>query len=135
MYVLLTGNLPFDDHHVGRLLAKIKIGRFKPLPDWVSHSAKDLIYRMLIVDPNKRISVGLRTHVHIVYMTDLPSFSSSSSLTMFSYTLGCSPAIWVTLHLQCIRFHFRTIILGTTKSLDHPFYYSQLIWMVLQEKL
>jgi serine/threonine protein kinase len=61
----LTGKLPFDDHHVGKLLAKIKIGRFKPMPDWVSHSAKDLIYRMLIVDPNKRISVSIILHVYM----------------------------------------------------------------------
>ncbi|KAL9537083.1 hypothetical protein MBANPS3_012099 [Mucor bainieri] len=56
LYVLLTGKLPFDDHHVGKLLTKIKTGRFRPMPEWVSPSAKDLVYRMLIVDPNKRIS-------------------------------------------------------------------------------
>ncbi|OAD05472.1 hypothetical protein MUCCIDRAFT_139510 [Mucor lusitanicus CBS 277.49] len=58
LYVLLTGKLPFDDHHVGKLLTKIKNGRFRPMPEWVSPSARDLVYRMLIVDPNKRISVS-----------------------------------------------------------------------------
>jgi serine/threonine protein kinase len=57
LYTLLTGKLPFDDRHVGRLLAKIKTGRFKKIPDWVSSSAKDLIYRILVVDPNERIGV------------------------------------------------------------------------------
>ncbi|OBZ83199.1 Serine/threonine-protein kinase BRSK1 [Choanephora cucurbitarum] len=57
LYILLTGRLPFDDLHIGRLLAKIKRGRFRPLPDWISPSAKDLVYRMLMIDPNKRISV------------------------------------------------------------------------------
>ncbi|KAI8991854.1 kinase-like domain-containing protein [Mycotypha africana] len=56
LYILLTGKLPFDDRHVGRLLAKIKTGRFRQLPDWVSSAAKDLIYRMLNIDPNKRIN-------------------------------------------------------------------------------
>ncbi|GAN07689.1 pkinase-domain-containing protein [Mucor ambiguus] len=56
LYLLLTGKLPFDNHHVGKLLAKIKTGRFRPMPEWVSPPARDLVYKMLIVDPNKRIS-------------------------------------------------------------------------------
>ncbi|KAG2205143.1 hypothetical protein INT47_002237, partial [Mucor saturninus] len=67
LYTLLTGKLPFDDNHVGKLLAKIKTGRFKKIPDWVSSSAKDLIYRILVIDPNQRISFNdILSHPWIV---------------------------------------------------------------------
>ncbi|KAI9483278.1 MAG: kinase-like domain-containing protein [Benjaminiella poitrasii] len=56
LYVLLTGRLPFDDRHVGRLLTKIKKGCFRQIPNWVSPAAKDLLFRMLVVDPNKRLN-------------------------------------------------------------------------------
>lgn len=56
---MLTGHLPFDDDNVGRLLAKIKLGRFLPLPAHVSREARDLIKSMLVVDPAKRITVSL----------------------------------------------------------------------------
>ncbi|KAI7907960.1 kinase-like domain-containing protein [Cokeromyces recurvatus] len=56
LYVLIIGKLPFDDHHLGRLLTKIKVGRFRRIPNWVSPLAKDLLCRMLTVDPNKRLS-------------------------------------------------------------------------------
>ncbi|KAI8637226.1 kinase-like domain-containing protein [Parasitella parasitica] len=75
LYVLLTGKLPFDDNHVGKLLAKIKTGRFRPIPEWVSESAKDLIYRMLIVDPNKRINFNdilLHPWMQSIHLADTP---------------------------------------------------------------
>lgn len=53
----MTGHLPFDDEHMGRLLAKIKTGRYRPLPDYLSPDARDLIKRMLVVDPLKRMTV------------------------------------------------------------------------------
>ncbi|KAJ8663056.1 hypothetical protein O0I10_001233 [Lichtheimia ornata] len=57
LYAMLTGHLPFDDDNVGRLLAKIKLGRFLPLPAHVSREARDLIKSMLVVDPAKRITL------------------------------------------------------------------------------
>lgn len=54
---MLTGHLPFDDDNVGRLLAKIKTGKYIPLTS-VSHEAKDLIKSMLTLDPAKRITVS-----------------------------------------------------------------------------
>jgi BR serine/threonine kinase len=54
---MVTGHLPFDDEHMGRLLAKIKTGRYRSLPDYLSTDAKDLIKRMLVVDPTKRMTV------------------------------------------------------------------------------
>ncbi|KAI9268133.1 kinase-like domain-containing protein [Phascolomyces articulosus] len=57
LYAMLTGHLPFDDDNVSRLLAKIKTGRYIPLPPNVSREAKDLIKSMLMVDPCKRITL------------------------------------------------------------------------------
>lgn len=56
---MMTGHLPFDDENMGRLLAKIKTGRYRTLPDYLSSDAKDLIKRMLVVDPTKRMTVRL----------------------------------------------------------------------------
>ncbi|KAI9100551.1 kinase-like domain-containing protein [Phlyctochytrium arcticum] len=56
LYALLTGNLPFDDENIRRLLSKVKSGMYF-IPDHISASAKDLIKRMLVVDPSKRIQM------------------------------------------------------------------------------
>ncbi|KAJ3410458.1 hypothetical protein HDV05_003720 [Chytridiales sp. JEL 0842] len=56
LYALLAGNLPFDDENIRRLLAKVKEGIYF-IPDHISPLAKDLIRRMLTVDPKKRITM------------------------------------------------------------------------------
>ncbi|KAI7907208.1 kinase-like domain-containing protein [Cokeromyces recurvatus] len=58
LYAMMTGHLPFDDEHMGRLLAKIKTGHYRPLPDYLSNDAKDIIQRMLVVNPTKRITIA-----------------------------------------------------------------------------
>ncbi|KAI8393515.1 kinase-like domain-containing protein [Radiomyces spectabilis] len=57
LYALLTGHLPFDDEHMGRLLAKIKSGHYRPVSENVSCEARDLIRRMLVVQPSKRLTM------------------------------------------------------------------------------
>lgn len=90
LYTLLTGNLPFDDHHVGRLLKKIKTGRFKKIPSWVSPSAKDLIYKILVRDPNRRINFNdILSHP---WMAPYVSSHTSNHLSMRSLMpLQCNP--------------------------------------------
>lgn len=58
LFALLTGRLPFDDENIRNLLAKVKIGKFAMPPELPS-DAKDLIRRMLEVDPEKRITVRM----------------------------------------------------------------------------
>ena len=58
LYALLTGWLPFDDPNMARLLMRIKSGRFRKMPETLSEGAKDLVRRMLTVDPAKRITVN-----------------------------------------------------------------------------
>jgi len=56
LYALLTGNLPFDDENIRRLLSKVKTGVYY-MPEYLSSDAKNLISRMLVVDPAKRIKM------------------------------------------------------------------------------
>ncbi|KAI1755765.1 hypothetical protein F4782DRAFT_367679 [Xylaria castorea] len=58
LYATLCRRLPFDDPDgdVPRLLAKAKKGVYS-VPDFLSREARDLIARMLTVDPVKRIPI------------------------------------------------------------------------------
>jgi len=57
LYTLLCGCLPFDDDSVPNLFKKIKNGRYS-LPGHLSHEPKDLIMRILTVDPAQRITMA-----------------------------------------------------------------------------
>ncbi|KAD4385343.1 hypothetical protein R6Q59_010393 [Mikania micrantha] len=62
LYALLCGTLPFDDENIPNLFKKIKSGIYT-LPSHLSPGARDLIPRMLVVDPMKRITIAeLREH-------------------------------------------------------------------------
>ena len=62
LYALLCGSLPFDDESIPSLFKKIKSGMYS-LPTHLSQLAKNLIPRMLEVDPMKRITIPeIRRH-------------------------------------------------------------------------
>ncbi len=59
LYILLCGFPPFYDENNAALFAQIKAGRYDfPSPYWdgISESAKDLIRRLLVVDPARRMA-------------------------------------------------------------------------------
>ncbi|ORY89975.1 hypothetical protein BCR43DRAFT_480777 [Syncephalastrum racemosum] len=56
LYALLTGHLPFDDDNIRQLLKKVKAGRYT-MPSGISRNAQDLIRRILVVDPAKRLTM------------------------------------------------------------------------------
>ncbi|KAI9481141.1 MAG: kinase-like domain-containing protein [Benjaminiella poitrasii] len=56
LYALLTGHLPFDDENIRQLLKKVKSGKYV-MPNNISCSAQDLIRRILVVDPSKRLNM------------------------------------------------------------------------------
>lgn len=58
LYALCAGRLPFDDENPRTLLQKVKIGRYHMPPDFTP-DVKDLISKMLVLDPHKRIKVCL----------------------------------------------------------------------------
>ena len=62
LYALLCGSLPFDDENIPNLFKKIKQGIYS-LPSHLSNLARNLIPRMLEVDPMKRITIPeIRQH-------------------------------------------------------------------------
>lgn len=57
LYALLCGSLPFDDESIPSLFKKIKSGMYS-LPSHLSAMTRDLVPRMLVVDPMKRITIA-----------------------------------------------------------------------------
>lgn len=56
LYVMLCGRLPFDDEFIPVLFKKISGGMYT-LPSFLSSGAKQLLERMLVVNPLNRITV------------------------------------------------------------------------------
>ena len=62
LYALITGTLPFDDDNIRKLLQKVKSGVYN-MPSFVPPGPRDLIHRMLVLDPAKRITIAeIRRH-------------------------------------------------------------------------
>lgn len=57
LYVMLSGKLPFEDKSIDSLFKKIEAGKVT-YPNYIPTDAKDLIQKMLHVNPKKRISVA-----------------------------------------------------------------------------
>ncbi|XP_020397448.1 serine/threonine protein kinase OSK1-like isoform X3 [Zea mays] len=72
LYALLCGTLPFDDENIPNLFKKIKGGIYT-LPSHLSPSARDLIPRMLVVDPMKRITIR-EIREHMWFKIQLPRY-------------------------------------------------------------
>jgi serine/threonine protein kinase len=56
LYAMVTGRLPFDDDNLQRLLLKVQAGQFH-LPSDLPDDLRDLIKKMLTVDPEERITL------------------------------------------------------------------------------
>jgi 5'-AMP-activated protein kinase catalytic alpha subunit len=92
LYALLCGSLPFDDDNIPNLFRKIKGGMYT-VPSHLSDQAKDLIPRMLMVDPLQRITLDEIKYVdstgddisnlihrhHPFFKTELPLYLSIST--------------------------------------------------------
>jgi 5'-AMP-activated protein kinase catalytic alpha subunit len=72
LYALLCGSLPFDDESIPNLFKKIKGGIYN-LPSHLSPGARDLIARMLLVDPLKRITIS-EIRLHPWFTVHLPRY-------------------------------------------------------------
>ncbi|ERN18667.1 hypothetical protein AMTRI_Chr12g239450 [Amborella trichopoda] len=57
LYVLLAGFLPFQDENIMTMYRKVFKGEFE-FPPWFSTEAKTLISKLLVTDPEKRITIG-----------------------------------------------------------------------------
>ncbi|KAF3769394.1 hypothetical protein M406DRAFT_44514 [Cryphonectria parasitica EP155] len=56
LYAMLAQRLPFDDPHLPTILSLSKRAIYT-MPDELSRDAKDMIRRILVTDPDKRISI------------------------------------------------------------------------------
>ncbi|KAF8408145.1 hypothetical protein HHK36_007287 [Tetracentron sinense] len=72
LYALLCGTLPFDDENIPNLFKKIKGGIYT-LPSHLSPGARDLIPRMLVVDPMKRMTIP-QIRQHAWFQAHLPRY-------------------------------------------------------------
>ncbi|KAL1883403.1 hypothetical protein VTK73DRAFT_8970 [Phialemonium thermophilum] len=57
LFAMLAGRLPFDEPEIHVMLAKAKMGDYE-MPSYLSADAKDLIHRILQVEPHRRISMA-----------------------------------------------------------------------------
>lgn len=72
VYALLCGTLPFDDESIPYLFRKIKGGIYI-LPSYLSDTSKDIISKMLVTDPLKRINI-CEIRRHPWFLQDLPRY-------------------------------------------------------------
>lgn len=77
LFAILCGSLPFDDDNIRNLFRKIKGGIYT-IPNHVSKGARDLINKMLVVDPIKRITVA-EIRKHSWFLDNLPSYLALSA--------------------------------------------------------
>ncbi|ODV78646.1 Pkinase-domain-containing protein [Suhomyces tanzawaensis NRRL Y-17324] len=78
LFALLTGHLPFDDENIRKLLLKVQSGKFV-MPDDLSWEAKDLITKMLKVEPSDRITIDLILTHPLLTKYPEPAASTSSN--------------------------------------------------------
>ena len=66
LFYMLSGNFPFEDISNDKLYKKILKGKFE-MPKYFSKDAKDLINKILVVNPKKRISLkNIKSHQWIL---------------------------------------------------------------------
>lgn len=80
LYALLCGRLPFDDDNLPGLRAKIMNGVYT-FPNYLSHGARDLIARTLIVDPVNRITIP-EIHQHPWFQQHLPHYVAIPAINL-----------------------------------------------------
>lgn len=62
LFAMVCGFLPFEDQDTPTLYEKIKLGKYR-LPKHVSEDFKDILSKILEVDPSKRFTIDeMRNH-------------------------------------------------------------------------
>ncbi|KAL1509115.1 hypothetical protein ABEB36_003907 [Hypothenemus hampei] len=73
LYVLVCGALPFDGCSLQALRDRVLSGRFR-IPYFMSQDCESLIRKMLVLEPNKRVTVQQIKKHRWIQMGSLPSF-------------------------------------------------------------
>ncbi|XP_061697807.1 serine/threonine-protein kinase SIK1 [Syngnathoides biaculeatus] len=88
LYVLVCGSLPFDGPSLPALKQRVTEGRFR-IPFFMSQDCENLIRKMLVVDPAKRISVAqIKQHRWMLADPLAAHQTLSHSLTDYNSNLG-----------------------------------------------
>ncbi|XP_020504428.1 serine/threonine-protein kinase SIK1 [Labrus bergylta] len=88
LYVLVCGSLPFDGHSLPALRQRVTEGRFR-IPFFMSQDCENLIRKMLVVDPARRISVAqIKQHRWMLADPTAATQTLSHSLTEYNSNLG-----------------------------------------------
>ena len=58
LYVLATGRLPYDHPNMSELFSLIQKASYRPFPTNVSAPFKDLVSKLLVANPRKRLSLS-----------------------------------------------------------------------------
>nr|XP_020482161.2 serine/threonine-protein kinase SIK2-like [Labrus bergylta]XP_029131708.1 serine/threonine-protein kinase SIK2-like [Labrus bergylta] len=87
LYVLVCGSLPFDGHSLPALRQRVTEG-FR-IPFFMSQDCENLIRKMLVVDPARRISVAqIKQHRWMLADPTAATQTLSHSLTEYNSNLG-----------------------------------------------
>ncbi|RCK64782.1 Serine/threonine-protein kinase HSL1 [Candida viswanathii] len=90
LFALLTGHLPFDDENIRKLLLKVQSGKFN-MPSELSFEAKDLITKMLKVNPEERITIDAILNHPLLAKYPEPSVSYASTTTLDIHNIDIRP--------------------------------------------
>lgn len=71
LFALISGRLPFDDENIRALLGKVRTGKYV-MDRKIQGNARDLVSKMLEIDPKKRITV----RPELLYSSSLSSHAS-----------------------------------------------------------
>ena len=82
LYVMIAGYLPFEEETIPALFAKIKRARYT-IPDFFSPAAKDLLSRILVADPNARLTLeNVEKHDWMQGPAVAPSLKNAIAVTV-----------------------------------------------------
>ncbi|XP_068457880.1 serine/threonine-protein kinase SIK1 [Clinocottus analis] len=88
LYVLVCGSLPFDGPSLPALRQRVTEGRFR-IPFFMSQDCENLIRKMLVVDPARRISMAqIKQHRWMLADPTAAHQTLSHSLTEYNSNLG-----------------------------------------------
>ncbi|XP_037542961.1 serine/threonine-protein kinase SIK1 [Nematolebias whitei] len=88
LYVLVCGSLPFDGPSLPALRQRVTEGRFR-IPFFMSQDCENLVRKMLVVDPARRITVAqIKQHRWMLSDPSAANQTLSHSLTEYNSNLG-----------------------------------------------
>eukprot|EP01012_Entosiphon_sulcatum_P050597 TRINITY_DN69469_c0_g1_i1.p1 TRINITY_DN69469_c0_g1~~TRINITY_DN69469_c0_g1_i1.p1 ORF type:complete len:316 (+),score=70.92 TRINITY_DN69469_c0_g1_i1:91-1038(+) len=96
LFAMLAGYLPFNSQNTYEVFRQVEKGEFR-MPTGITEEAQDLISKILVVEPSKRLSLqGVIDHPWVQFDWDDDEFEATKSAPSIgiSPTSGGEPAIW-----------------------------------------